>query len=846
MNDWKKVRSKAIIIEILAIFAIAVFIVIGLLLQLYSNTILGTISNNIDKNFALAILQIQATVDTLTISIIALISGCVSDSSMGIVFSDYYLNIRPYIFKQKRIIAGSILLLVTNIGFYSIKWYCFLLSIFVVTIILILISTNEIYLIFNGKRLAEREIKEYICYVLSKKCGYRKKYTICMEFVSDWKNIITLQSRENYENYKEVFMDGIIALLGYKTQESLTGINEICKETEYCFLNSDNSIVRENGIELLEEIYGNLHKFILDNQDKINYQKPFNLFDETVRYVVDAIKEMSPEKVQKCVRWDGFIECVQRITFCMGYDKDNPEVELENTYYFARYAGNYLSMNYDKNYELYWKRILERCFWTYTANIPKERVEDFLKAQCIVKFNYIYGFIENGLYALVIDNFFCGAMAKNFYSDDKYNVLLGVLVHCYLYYLTKPESEKIIEPGMRNCAEKIVLHKDVKRVYNIFISHLWGHSNIFNVDILKQMIKILSPYERFNEYSRGYLIIENVIKEYYMFITLYLSNAYNMPGLLERNLDDEIYYGYIYENKAESTKQMLIGLYTLIDDRESSEQEISAKVELMYDGFSVFEKQKFKKKQMKKVVQNQLQYIWNIDVDKIKNHIKQMVEEKLREKFKEIIFDSDEQSEVIEIPLLSLFDYTDSINENCVDRFCPDMYGQFSLGLECILKRQNVLDKVDRIKDFSDDRDYMNYLQSNNLELLIGSKYVLVNRDYRLTHEFEKLTEDWKVIYTMLMENGLALKKDSIKVCIHSIEVTIRPQSISDEKQNYNEETKLYTYSIYSGMPIDFEEHELEAFLHDNRKIMEISAKVSVQATKERIGTLVMGERGEL
>ena len=217
------------------------------------------------------------------------------------------------------------------------------------------------------------------------------------------------------------------------------------------------------------------------------------------------------------------------------------------------------------------------------------------------------------------------------------------------------------------------------------------------------------------------------------------------------------------------------------------------------------------------------------------------MEGKLREKFKEIIFDSDEQGEVIEIPLLSLFDYTDSIKENCADRFCPDMYGQFSLGLEWILKRQNVLDKVDRIKDFADDRDYMNYLQSNNLELLIGSKYVLVNRDYRLTHEFEKLTEDWKVIYTMFMENGLALKKDSIKVCIHSIEVTIRPQSISDEKQNYNEETKLYTYSIYSGMPIDFEEHELEAFLHDNRKIMEISAKVSVKVTKEKIGTLVDG-----
>ena len=96
------------------------------------------------------------------------------------------------------------------------------------------------------------------------------------------------------------------------------------------------------------------------------------------------------------------------------------------------------------------------------------------------------------------------------------------------------------------------------------------------------------------------------------------------------------------------------------------------------------------------------------------------------------------------------------------------------------------------------------------------------------------------------MENGLALKKGSVKVCIHSIEVVIRPQRISDDKQNYNEETGLYTYSVYSGMPIDFREHELEAFLHDNRKVIEISAKISVQTSTERIGILVMGEKGGL
>lgn len=568
-----------------------------------------------------------------------------------------------------------------------------------------------------------------------------------------------------------VFLNGITALLNYGTQESLIGIKEVCKKAEYCFLNSENNIVRENGIELLEDIYIKIWKYILDNMEKINYQEPFNLFDEIDQYVVDAIKEMPPEKVQKYVKWDGFIESVQRITFWIGYDENNSRVALDNTYYFARFAGHYLSTHYNERYMMYWKRTLESSFWSYKANIPEERIDDFLEARCIVKFNYIYGFIENGLDILVIDSFFCEAMANIFRLKEKYEVLLGLLVHCYLYYLSKRESEKVVTPEVRNCAERIVLHKSVKKVYRQFLERLCIDSSSLNSDMLKQMIKLLGPYERLGSHTK-YMIIENVINEYYMFIILYLSNTYHMPGLLERNLDDDTYSGYVYENKAENTKQM--------------------------------------------------------------------TEVKLREKFKDIIADTDKKGEVIHIPVLNLFDYTDSVNENCVDSFCPNMYGQFSLGLEWILRKRNALDQVDRIEDFSDDRDYMNYLHSNNLELLIGSKYVLANKNYSLTHEFEKLTENWKVIYTMLMENGLALKRDSIKVCIHSIEVEIRSQNISDEKQSYNKETGLYTYSIYSGMPIDFKENELEAFLHDNRKVIEISAKISVQTATERIGTLIV------
>ncbi|MCI8326443.1 MAG: hypothetical protein HFI37_01540 [Lachnospiraceae bacterium] len=103
--------------------------------------------------------------------------------------------------------------------------------------------------------MAEKEIKDYINHVLAKEYDYRKKYVICTEFVNDWKNVISSQNKEDYESYKAVFLNGVTALLNYRTQESLHGIKEVCQKAEYCFLNSENNIVRENGIELLEEIY---------------------------------------------------------------------------------------------------------------------------------------------------------------------------------------------------------------------------------------------------------------------------------------------------------------------------------------------------------------------------------------------------------------------------------------------------------------------------------------------------------------------------------------------------------------------------------------------------------------
>ena len=98
--------------------------------------------------------------------------------------------------------------------------------------------------------------------------------------------------------------------------------------------------------------------------------------------------------------------------------------------------------------------------------------------------------------------------------------------------------------------------------------------------------------------------------------------------------------------------------------------------------------------------------------------------------------------------------------------------------------------------------------------------------------------EDYETIYTTIVRKGIALKKGSIQVCLHDINVSIRSPSIEEEKVNYDSVTKKYHYPILDNLPIDFDEEELRKFLYNNRKIITITAKISIQINEKMCGTI--------
>ena len=165
----------------------------------------------------------------------------------------------------------------------------------------------------------------------------------------------------------------------------------------------------------------------------------------------------------------------------------------------------------------------------------------------------------------------------------------------------------------------------------------------------------------------------------------------------------------------------------------------------------------------------------------------------------------------------------------------------FLFGIERILYQRKVVELKRRFDDFSEDKEFMDYLSINNLHLLLGSQFILKNRDYRISDEYKKFLEDYETIYTTVVNEGIALKKDSLKVCLHGVNVSIHSPSITESEAEYDKETGKYNYSIINGLPIDFEKEELREFLYNNRKVINITAKISIQVNEKPCGTIFIG-----
>ncbi|ODR42459.1 hypothetical protein [Eisenbergiella tayi] len=871
MEEWKKIQKACKTREVIGIIGMIMSIIIGAICDwdvLVERNILIPI--DAIESFSLTILQIQATVGTLIITIIALITGNISDSYMGVYISDFNLNIKPWKLTQKVLIIVSLGLCLAGVIFHSLSLYNIVFYLFVATLIVILISILEIYSAFKGRNKQNQEIESYVYYILDSDIEYEKKLNMFQNFVLNWKKVIDSQDKQSYEKFLEIFEKCVSALWTYRTDEALSSIEQQCYSIAYCLLGSEKKALKEKGLEFVQETYDILwnviHNSITKQRPLLNqYKSEFSFFTEIYSELIRSIDEMNVEDVEKRLKFDNLTESVLRVSIWLRYDKGkevynaedkirykrykyNYQSDISELNSFAKYIGYYLGKQNNKNNMInqnIWASVLNKWSLFSDYNIPEERAEDFLMAKVNIYFCYCYGMLVNGQENIVKVGLYLTGMGDIVKLDNKYQALLYLVVHCYIYYLAVRESDDCVPEDIRESVLNIWDDKSVKEVFWAFLNKLSINSEWLDLDILDKMYEIVNSFELFPRYkSTKAMIIEPVISDFYLFLILFMSHEYFLPELLKINIDDMRAFRYVSKGNEDKTKEMFGKLYRMTFIGNKSEEQIDKEVDLMYDDLEKMVKKKQKERYIRLAKEAQENYVSKINEEEICEKIKNDTIKSIKEKFAPILVESDEKNGIIDVNLLKLNDYTISMGtKNSTDGYYSHMNGMFLYGIERFLCQRRVVEFKKRFDDFVGDKEFMDYLAANNFQILLGSQCILKNRDYKISAEYKRFLEDYETIYTTVLRDGIALKRNSIQVCLHDINVSVHSPSIKEEDVEYDKETGKYKYSILNGLPIDFDEDELREFLYNNRKVINIKAKISVQVNEKPCGTIFNGRQ---
>ncbi len=223
--DWKTCRSKTRKIENSVIAMIVAIFIAGAIFDYFVSKGIVFVYVNDINSLSLTLLQIQAAITTLTITIVALLSGSISDSYMGIPLSMYFLEIRPCVLKQKRVICIEFVGLVCNVFMHIFSAYNVVIAVFLASMLLILISIFEIYEIFKGRHQTLDEIESYVYrqIEIQKDC-----YELGKNLIYDWKNMAVLQPESEFERYSKIYFKLIDTILS--KNKDIDQVNDLSED----------------------------------------------------------------------------------------------------------------------------------------------------------------------------------------------------------------------------------------------------------------------------------------------------------------------------------------------------------------------------------------------------------------------------------------------------------------------------------------------------------------------------------------------------------------------------------------------------------------------------------------
>lgn len=538
-----------------------------------------------------------------------------------------------------------------------------------------------------------------------------------------------------------------------------------------------------------------------------------------------------------------------------------------------------VNMNTSMIYMIYISAKIRR----YLESLPSEvksKAEALLKREFnIVNAVYVCGLIKEGLSSEVKYVFHPKDYAdQNYYSGNeecvkKSEAIYILLPFCYLYYTGFCENEKFKDRTDVYDSARL-LSKDLSGQY----IDILGRENIlkFLTQELNQNTKHLLQLMKCFAFCDGKT--EDTVRDFCMFSLLFsklyvpstywiLNELADNEGENENKQDNALlclsspssFLGYVM--KGNDTHQRILEFleFMEIEDHDDRESKIRDDEENLTQYARFTREQRAYEMYEKLDLEIKLSYKRESRLAfAVKNNISDNSEENRTRELEETIYSLVQKNfgDYISINstndttykvarLLESLVYTKSLAshlKNDINVIAHTAYTNLLLDyIYALIRRGNLQHIKDYEKFFGShsdseelreaDKNYMALLEKEGFNLMLGSKYLLSNRDFCTSNIFDERTKNYKWITADGAFLGAAMRSNETHFYIRRIRAYIENAAIENLSHKIKiSESGIYEYEAVEGVMIPFNsEDELRDYVAEEKKVIIVDAELGIK-----------------
>jgi hypothetical protein len=807
-------------LDVIMVIILGLIIIIGIIGEINKGTLIPTILiihvNNIE-DLMNTLFSVHASIVTLGTALIALLSEATKERIYGITVSKFIMHIKPRIFKHKTIIVLQLCLIFIGYISLSLKYYNLLVSIFIVSILLIILMVFDIFTIFYGNENIVKDIKDYYIEVFSLKKTRTsiKREQIYKHIRKDIEEAI--QSKDNITilDHLQLMSEILSVIVKIRSDEMLKEFESEMVDILILILENNDRNFILTAISTVKDCYRQCNEV----------QVPFDIFDGCFEQIMNGIANLSYRDITQKIE----LYTLHKLLY------QNVEIEITENGILQK-NNSYLNIFTGRLYYLLKKN-----------SLPDEDLNK-LKVELYKEFGYLLNYTnklesKRGLIydellkytkalvdqreKYVLDKTYFNEMFNYYKNSDIDEIMYTLTILVYLYYLAC--AEELVESGVKEFVIKLL--KENKMMVSEF---LWKqHSHIITKEFEKYANDKLRMWEIMPEEEAKSIIMDYAIQDFILLNCIALdTNRERLKEILKPLVNERefsIYSGYVGERK-NNTKRKYMLFIELFMDIDEAEALISNKIDILEECFAQLYKEQI-------IIKRSQEKISEADIKDLEKEFGKYLTKTVKAKinmFNNNAYEITRKKQVILNITTDIHFLTTKILE---EQFFEYIYTKNVTQLIDLLKKGLIIEEM-KYSDKSALSIFFGNIEKNSLEVntLVGYRNNYYGDNNQNTFaDFEKQCYQIK----SSGNNNILVAVNSKKVYfeINSINVKIIDMAMDEFADIKQDDKGNYLYNVTNDIYLPFLEAELIEYIHDTKRKVVFELDYSFGIDEGYIGT---------